>query len=76
MQDRERNVEKFCSNDRFQGFLGIGDLSLLFAYQFCNQRLFLHVAQKILYPPSVCNYESHKANSLIACLCSNALHST
>lgn len=46
---RERNVEKFSSSDLFHFFLGIEDLSLLFANQFCNQRLFLHAAQKKSY---------------------------
>lgn len=50
-------------------------LSLLSADQFCNHKLFLHAAQKILYFPSACNCESHEAKSLIAFLCSGALYS-
>lgn len=34
-------------------FTGIEDLSLAFANQCCNQRLFLHATQKILYALSV-----------------------
>lgn len=85
MQEGEKNIENlalmmdffsFCFVLFFFLVLSIENLSLLFADQFCNQRPFLHAAQKILYFPSACNWESHEAKSLIAFLCRRALYST